>query len=258
VARNAPKNDEPAELTGRAARKAAKRARKAGKTPWYKQIWQVYKMTRKAEPLIWLRLLLILFGVIVVFSLFGLLVWRNHLVYMATLGLPTGLIAALFVLLRRAERAAYAQIEGQEGASAAAIGQIRRGFTFESDPVAIDQRSHAMVFRGVGRPGVVLVAEAPQGSEARVEKLVEAERRKINRVAPDVPVVVLRTGNQAGQVPLRKLARTIQRLRPAISKAEIAVVIRRLKALSSMPIGIPKGIDPTRPPKIDRKALRGR
>jgi hypothetical protein len=174
---------------------------------------------------------------------------------MAILGLPMGVLAALFVLTNRAERAAYAKIEGQEGASAAGIGQIRRGWTFEEQPVGIDARTHSMVFRGVGRAGVALVAEGP--SQGRVAKLIEAEKRKVNRVAPDIAVIVIEVGNEAGQVPLRKLSRKIQRLKPTLSKAEVAVVINRLKAIGGTPLPLPKGIDPLRA-RPDRKALRGR
>jgi hypothetical protein len=240
-------------LKGRALKKARKAARPK-KTPWFKQIWQVFQMTRQTEPLIWLWMLLIWVGTIALFMAFGQWVWHRHVIYMTILAVPTGLIGSLFLLTNRAEKAAYARIEGQEGASAAALGQIRRGFTFEDQPVAIDPRSHAMVFRGVGRPGVILVGE---GTGGKLTKLMEGERRKVNRVAPDIPVLEFVTGNGEGQVPLRKLARTVQRSRNAISKAEVVVVQHRLKALGGMPLPIPKGIDPMRA-RPDRKGMRGR
>ncbi|MDR3201821.1 MAG: DUF4191 domain-containing protein [Bifidobacteriaceae bacterium] len=239
----------------RKAKRSAKKAAKKAKTPWYKQIWQVFQMTRQTEPLIWLWMLATLVGVVAVAAAVGLWVWPGHVAYMSVLGTPVGLLGAMYLLMNRAERAAYAKIEDQEGASQAALGQIRRGWTFHSEPVAVDPRSRGMVFRGVGRAGVVLVAEGP--SPVRVAKLIENEKRKVSRVAPDVPITVFETGKGPDQVPLRKLARKIQRLRPKLSKAEVSVVIGRLRAIGSASIPIPKGVDPMRA-RPDRKAMRGR
>jgi hypothetical protein len=246
--------DTPAPKKGRKAAKAAKAA-KPKKTRWYKQIWQVFQMTRQTEPLIWLWLLLVFAGIVAVSCAVGLFAWRGHAVYMTILGTPLGFLAAMILLMNRAERAAYAKIEEEDGASSAAIGQIRRGWAFEEKPVAFEQRTMSMVFRGVGRPGVVLVADGR--SRVRLQKLVEAERRKVARVAPDVPIIVFETGNGEGQVPLRKLSRKIQRQRPKLSRAEVAVVTNRLRAISVNPLPIPKGIDPTRA-RPDHKAIRGR
>ncbi|MDR1426864.1 MAG: DUF4191 domain-containing protein [Bifidobacteriaceae bacterium] len=250
-----PTPTQPATRTEKRAAKRAAKAAKPKKTRWFKQIWQVFQMTRKVEPLIWLWMALVFLGVVGVAVLIGLFGWRGHAIYMGVLGTPTGLLGAMYLLMNRAERAAYSRIEGQEGASSAAIGQVRRGWSFEEDPVALDPKSHAMVFRGIGRPGVMLIAEGAPPN--RVAKLVEAEKRKVTRVAPDVPVIVLTTGRDEGQVPLRKLARVIQRQRPKLSKAEVAVVQNRLKAIGGLKAPIPKGIDPMRI-RPDRKAFRGR
>jgi hypothetical protein len=245
-------------LAGRAQAHRAKRAARAArprKTRWYKQIWQVYLMTSQGEPLIWLWMLLILLGVVIVCVAIGLFAWKGHAVYMAVLGAPMGLLGAMYLLMNRAEKVAYARIEGKEGAAAAAIGQVRRGWTFEEEPVAIDPRSHAMVFRGVGRAGVILVGDG--GPPGRLTKLIDAEKRKVNRVAPEVPIITLVVGRDEGQVPLPKLARKIQSQRPKLAKAEVAVVQNRLKALGGLRPPIPKGIDPVRA-RPDRKAFRGR
>ncbi|MDR0433423.1 MAG: DUF4191 domain-containing protein [Bifidobacteriaceae bacterium] len=244
-----------ARAEARAAKRAAKRGGKPAKTRWYKQIWQVFQMTRKVEPLIWLWLLLVFLGVIAIAVAIGLFAWKGHAVYMGALGTPLGLLAAMYLLMNRAERAAYQNIEGKEGASSAALGQIRRGWTFHEEPVAIDPKTRAMVFRGVGRAGVVLVAEG--GPPTRLTRLIDAEKRKVARVAPDIPVVVMTVGNEPGQVPLRKLSRKIQRQRARLSRAEVAVVQNRLKAIGGLKAPIPKGVDPLRA-RPDRKALRGR
>ena len=46
----------------------------------------------------------------------------------SSFGILTGMLAVLIVFGRRAERAAYAQVEGQPGAAAAALQMLRRGW----------------------------------------------------------------------------------------------------------------------------------
>ena len=117
-----------------------------------------------------------------------------------------------------------------------------------------DFTSAAVVYRALGRAGVVLVGEGPTG---RVQKLLVAEKKRVERVAPGVPVTLMRVGNGEDEVPINKLASKVQRLRPAITKDEMSVVNKRLKALGGMKAPLPKGIDPTRA-RMDRKALRGK
>jgi len=237
-----------------AAKRTAKRAGKTKKTRWYKQIWQVFQMTRKAEPLIWLWMLLIVVGVVGLGLLFGLFVWHGHAVYMSIVSVPMGLVGALVLLARRAERAAYAQIEGQPGAAFAALGQIKRGWAVDQEPIAVDPKSQDMVFRAVGRAGVVLIGD---GHPGRLNRMMKKEQQRIGRLAPGVPVVKLVVGNDEGQVPLIKLARKLQRLKPSMSKGEVAAVSSRLKSMGGLKLPMPKGIDPMRA-RPDRRALRGR
>ncbi|MDR1150968.1 MAG: DUF4191 domain-containing protein [Bifidobacteriaceae bacterium] len=255
ASRPRPADPPPTPTLTRAEKRAAKRAARADKPRWYKQLWQVYRMTRENDPRIWLWMSLVFLGVVAVAVALGLFAWKGHAIYLGVLGVPLGLLGAMYLLMNRAERAAYARIEGKEGASSAAIGQVKRGWVFAEEPVAIDPRSHAMVFRGVGRAGVVLVAEG--GPTGRLAKLVDGEKRKVSRVAPEIPVIVLTAGTGPGEVPLRKLARTIQRQRPALSKAEVAVVQNRLKAIGGLKLPIPQGVDPLRV-RPDRKGMRGR
>jgi hypothetical protein len=259
VASKSPSKDpwaEP-EPTGRAAKKAAKRAQKAAKTKkerWYKQIAQVYKLVAKAQPLIWLWLLLIFLGVEGVGILIGAFVWTGRLGYMAFLSAPIGLLAATMFLARRAESTAYGRIEGHPGAAASALGTIRRGWTIEEEPIAADPKTMDMVFRAVGRPGVVLIGD---GNPNRVKNMLKKERQRVARVVPSVPIHELVVGHDEGQVPLAKLVRKMRRLRPALNKTALAEVNRRIHSIGGMRLPVPKGIDPLRA-RPDRKALRGR
>lgn len=225
---------------------------KVKKTRWYHQVWQAYQMTRKNDPAVTWIVLAVFFGIIVVGLVIGLLI--NHWVYVLLLSIPFAALGAMFILARRAETAAYTQIEGQPGAAFAALGTIRRGWTFTQEPVAVDPRTQDMVFRGVGKPGVVLVGEGPP---ARIAKLLESERKRTARVISGAPITLIQVGDGEGQVPLRKLPREVQKLRGKLTKAEISEVSKRLTALGGIKLPVPKGVDPMRA-RPDRKGMRGR
>lgn len=228
----------------------AKKPKKQGRIA---QIRMVFTMTRKADPAVvwWMVLTFVVTLVVGVGLGFAL----GHPIYMTVLFVPMAVMLALIVMARRAERAAFAQLAGQPGGTAAALKNLRRGWVVEEAPVAVDPRTQDMVFRAVGRPGVVLVTEGPM---PRVAKLAEQQSRHVKRVLGEgVPVIVLHAGDGEGQVPLIKLARVLTRRRPALSKGQVSEVAKRLKALGGVKIPMPKGIDPTRM-RPDRKAMRGR
>ncbi len=181
------------------------------------------------------------------------LVWRGHLAYSLIVALPFALLAAMWLLAKRAETAAYRSIEGQPGASIAALRSITKGWEFGEEPVAVDPRTQDLVFRGLGRPGVVLVSEGPP----RVTRLLESERKKIARVLPNVPIHVIQSGDADGQVPLKKLPNTVRKLKKTLTTREVAEVSKRIKALGGMRVPLPKGVDPMRA-RPDRKGLKGR
>lgn len=225
---------------------------KPKKTRWYHQVWQAYQMTRRNDPAVTWWMLAVFVGIVALGLLIGTLIGQT--VYVLLLSLPVALAGVTLVLGRRAEKAAYAQIEGQPGASIAALRSIRRGWTFPEEPVAIDPRTQDVVFRGLGRAGVVLVGEGPAH---RASRLLEAERKRTARVLPSVPITLIQSGNDEGQVPLRKLPRAVQKLKPKLTKQEVAEVSKRLTALGGMRPPVPKGIDPMRA-RPDRKGMRGR
>lgn len=243
-----------------AKKDGAEGAPKPKKTRWYRQIAQIYSSARAVDPAITWWMTGAFVGVLAVAVAIG--AYFNAPVYAVFLGMPLALLAAVIVLSRRAERAAYRQIEGQPGAAGAALNSIRRGWYLEEQPVAADVTrgadiaSAAVVFRALGRPGVVLVAEGPP---ARAKKLLATERRKVERVAPGVPVTLLRVGTDAGEdvVPVNKLAMKVQRMKPVLTKDEVAAVHKRLRSLGTMRPPMPAGIDPTKI-RMDRRAMRGR
>ena len=222
------------------------------------QIRDVYRITKQSDPNIGWYMLLTFLAVFAVFLIIGLIFKMP--VFLGIFGVLFGILAATIIMSRRAERAAYSQIEGQAGAAGAALTSIRRGWYTDREPVAADVAragdigSAAMVYRALGRPGVVLVGEGPT---SRVQKLLAAEKKRVERVAPGVPVTTLRVGNGDDEIPLSKIASKVQRLKPQITKDEMAMVNKRLKALGGLRAPLPPGVDPTKA-RMDRRALRGK
>jgi len=245
-----------------ARKKSAKSTepKKAGRFRQLGQIREVFTAARSVDPLIGWWMALAAVGALAVMVVIGLLV--NMPIYFLILGLPLAALAASMTLSIRAKRAAYKSIQGKPGAAGAALSSLRKGWYFEQQPVAAeagragDMASAAMVFRATGRPGVVLVAEGPT---VRATKLAEAERRKISRIAgASVPVTVLRIGEGGGkdEVSIRKVASKLQKMKPVLTKEEVAAVNKRLKAMGGMRPPLPAGVDPNRV-RMDRKAMRG-
>ena len=201
-----------------------------------KQIVLTYKMTRRADTRIgWILggVGLVTFGVLLAI---GFLV--GHPVYMGILGGMLGLLATAIVFGRRAERAAFGQMEGQVGAGAAVLENIGRGWT--TTPAVAMNRSQDVVHRAVGRAGIVLVAE---GNPNRLRSLLSSEKKRMARVVSDVPVHDFIVGDAEGQVSLKKLRASMLKLPRALSGGQVTQVNDRLRAMgdlmSNMPI--PKG-----------------
>ena len=217
----------------------------------FKQIGNIFQMTRRNDPnLVWIMAGVFL-GVVAVGLLIGLLI--NNWITMLIIAIPLGLLGAMLVLSRRAERAAFGQLEGRPGAAGASLSVLRRGWIVEEQPVAVNPRSQDAVFRAIGRPGIVLVTEGPA---TRVRTLVDGERRRMSRIVPNVPIHIIQTGRGENQVPLQQVAKKMKKMDKALTKQEVQAVNKRLAALGSK-LPIPKGIDPYKA-RPDRRAMRGR
>jgi Domain of unknown function (DUF4191) len=189
-------------------------------------------------------------GIIVVFVLVGL--FTGTAAFLIPLGVLLGLLAAMIVFGRFAQRAQFSAIEGQPGAAAAVLQNMRGNWTVT--PAVTANRNLDVVHRAVGRPGVVLVGE---GAPARVAGLLAAEKKKTARVAHDVPIFEFQVGDGEGQIPVRQLQRKVMRLPRNLRPAAVSDLNYRLKALQpsmQMPKGpMPKG---ARQPKMPRPKVR--
>jgi hypothetical protein len=212
------------------------------------QIRQAYSMTRKSDPRVGWVTLGVFLGVLVVMVAIGVLL--GHPVYVGIMGVMFAFLAATIVFGRRAEKAAFSQVEGQPGAAAAALNMLRKGWTVT--PGVAVTRNQDLVHRAVGRPGVVLIAEG--GGPSRLGNLLAQEKKKVARFVPDVPIYDFQAGNDEGQVPLRKLNKHLMKLPRNLKNDQVSEVNRRLKALGSMSLPIPKG---PMPRNIQRGGPRG-
>ncbi len=203
------------------------------KTPRFKEFRDAYKITKSVKPWIGALLgsiVLIVFAIAVTLGVIG-----GHPIYAGFIGLPLALIAALITFTRIASTAAYASIEGQIGAGASVLLAIRKGWT--TTPAVAVNKNQDMVHRSVGRAGIVLTGEGGQA----VRQLIQDERKKSERYAPGAPIIEVIVGEGAGQVPLRKLQKHLQKLPKKLSAHQMRELRSRLKAVGGMSLPIPKG-----------------
>lgn len=222
------------------------------------QMRQAYRITKQNDRNIGLILLLAFIvgagvtAIVLRLVLGSGILWTIITVVFAIL---VGILTALAIFGRRAEKAAYAQVEGQAGAAAGALQMMRRGWT--TKPAVGFNKNQDVVHRAVGRPGIVLIGEGT--STGRVRTLLTAERKKHERiVGPDVPVVEVVVGRGDGEVPLPRLTRHLKKLPKAIKPGEQTAVINKLKALDAMrpTAPMPRGPMPTST-KGARRMMRG-
>ncbi|WP_406057783.1 DUF4191 domain-containing protein [Streptomyces sp. NBC_01077] len=218
------------------ARKANTGSADAANQGRLKQIALTYKMTRKADPKVGLVVAGV--GIVVLGVLLAIGFLIGHPVYLGILGFVLALLAAAIVFGRRAERAAFGQMEGQPGAAAAVLQNVGRGWT--TTPAVAMNRNQDVVHRAVGRAGIVLVAE---GNPNRVKTLLAAEKKRMNRVVVDVPVTDIIVGDGEDQVPLKKVRTTMLKLPRVLTGPQVTAANDRLRAMgdlmSNMPL--PKG-----------------
>jgi hypothetical protein len=215
------------------AKEAAKARREASRER-RKQIIQAFKVQRREDK--WLLPLMIGALLLCAAAAFGIgYIWGLHWMSLP-LGIGLGLLAAVIIFGRRVQRTVYARAEGQLGAAAWAL-QNMRGRWRVTPAVAGTTQADA-VHRVIGRPGIVLVAE---GAPHRVKNLIAQEKKRIARVVGETPIYDIHVGNDDGQVPLKRLQAHIMKLPRNITPKQIDTLESRLSALASRGAAVPKG-----------------
>jgi len=228
-------------------RKAAAKADSPGRI---KQIRMVAGIVHKENPKALPIVALTGIGVIALFVILGLVL--NLAAFLIPVGVLIALSAAMIVFGRFAQSAQYSAIAGQPGAAAAILQSMRGNWTVT--PAISANRNMDVVHRSVGRPGVVLIGE---GSPSRLPSMLAAEKKRIARVAYDVPIYDIQVGDEAGQVPIRKLQRHIMKLPRNLKTDAVIDLNNRLKALPQS-LQMPKGPLPKtgRMPKAPKPKFR--
>lgn len=223
------------------------------KKRWYDNFVAAFKVTKRSYPQIgWIMLAATIAAVAFTVVITWLL--NFHVIAIVVFALTMTALVPMMILALLVKRAMYKQIDGTIGAVYGVISQLRRGWSVEEEPVAAN-RQRDLVWRIVGRAGVVLLAEGPKN---RVRELVERQSREDRRIVTNVPVHCIYVGNGDGQVPLGSVEKELRRLPKKLHRNEVPLVVNRLLAMKARrQAPIPQGIDPKNA-KISRRALRGR
>ena len=230
------KSQSAAEL--KAAKAQAKATRKAQSKQRRTQLWQAFQMQRKEDK----RLLPYMIGafVLVLALSVGLGLYTGGFTkyLMIVLGVALGLMVAFIVFGRRAQKNVYRKAEGQTGAAAWALENMR-GKWRVTPGVAVNGHFDA-VHRVIGRPGVIFVGE---GSPARVKSLLAQEKKRTARLIGEMPIYDVMVGTEEGEVPLNKLERHLTKLPVNITVKQMDTLENKLVALGTKagPAAIPKG-----------------
>lgn len=212
----------------KAARAEAQAARKAAARERRTQLWQAFNIQRQEDK----RLLPYMIGafVLIVGISVGVGIWAGGLtmITMIPLGVVLGGLVAFIVFGRRAQKSVYSKAEGQTGAAAWALDNLR-GKWRVTPGVAATGHFDA-VHRVIGRPGVILVGE---GSASRVRPLLAQEKKRTARLIGDVPIYDIVVGDGEDEVSLAKLERHLTRLPANITVKQMDTLESRLAALGS-------------------------
>ncbi|MDT4992807.1 MAG: hypothetical protein QOH97_2699 [Actinoplanes sp.] len=200
-----------------------------------KQIGQVFAFTAKQDrwfvPLLMAAVLIPLAGAVVL-VLFGLgWTW-------IPVGVLIALLAALIVLNLRSNAAMMNAAEGQPGAAAQIVENMRGDWRVR--PAASSTTQFDMVHVVIGRPGVILLGE---GHAQRVRGLMGQEKRRLSKVIGSAPIYDYMIGPGEGELSVRKLRSTVMKLPRNLTGKDVNALDKRLGALMARP-QMPKGAIP--------------
>lgn len=211
----------------KAAKKAVRDRRRAASKERRKQMWQVFQQLRKTDKKLLPYILLAVLGPIIAFVAISLVLdWPLWL--FAPLGVLIGILGGFIVFGRRAQSNTYEQAEGQPGASAWSLDQLRGQWRVTHN---VAGNTHLdVVHRVVGRPGIVLVSD---GAPHRVKPMLAQEKKRLARIVGTTPIYEVVVGNDEGQVALKGLNRFITKLPNNISAARMDEIDAKLAAMAA-------------------------
>jgi len=226
---------------GKADPKAKAAKAKAPRGQRIRQLIQAYKLTYARDRQLPLWMALAFVGAAAVIFLINFLA-GIALVIGIPIAVIFGVLAATFVFGRRAQKAAFNQVEGQPGAAGWVLGNMRGDWRV-TQGVQVNAQLDA-VHRVLGRPGVILVGE---GAPHRVKPLLAQEKKRVARVVGDTPIYDVILGDGEGEVPIRRLNNHLVKLPRNLSQAQVNALEKRMAALGGTKAApLPKGPMPTR------------
>jgi Domain of unknown function (DUF4191) len=221
------KNDKAAAKAAAQERRAASKARRA-------QLLQAFNLQRREDKAL-LPLMIGVFLAVTVVAL-GVGFLLGQLWFVLPLGIILGAFGAVLIFGRRVQRNVFAKAEGQPGAAAWALENLRGGW--KVTPAAAGTTQLDAVHRVIGRPGVVLVAE---GAPHRLKPLLAQEKKRVSRLIGDTPIYDVTVGNGEGQIPLAKLPRHLAKLPRNVTTAQVEELENKLAILATRGAAMPKG-----------------
>lgn len=222
-------------------KRLAKAAKKAQRKQTRGQMWQAFQLQRKRDnrlvPYMLLSVLVPVALMLLLSLVFG--AWWFNLV----IGLIIGATIAMVVFSRRLQAGVYDQIEGQAGAAAWALTNLRSGVGLKwITETGVATNSHMdAVHRVVGVPGVILVGE---GTRSRLKPMMAQERRRLARILGDTPIYDMYVGDGDDEVEVRKIQTALMKLPRNIKKNQVDGLNNRIVSisrLSSREASLPKG-----------------
>lgn len=206
------------------------------KTPkWISQVIESYKFTKPLDPSISWALPLTFVGSFAAIFGLGTALGDGALgLILKFTAFAWAILLTLLVFGKKAEKAAYASVEGVPGAAAQVLTTLKGGW-FTTPAVEIN-KNQEIVHRLVGRPGVILIIEARIGSP-----IASVARQKAARWVGETPITEVFVGHGEGQVPMAKLTRAVRKLPKVLRPAEVTELRRKLDAAAGGSLPIPKG-----------------
>lgn len=200
-----------------------------------KQIGQVFSFTAKQDK--WFVPLLVA-AVLIPLALTVLAVLLGLGYVWIPVGVMIGVLGGLIVLNLRSNAAMMNAAEGQPGAAASIVENMRGDWRVR--PAASSTTQFDMVHIVIGRPGVILLGE---GQPQRVRTLMGQEKRRLSKVIGNAPLYDYMIGRGEGEVPIRKLRTTVMKLPRNLTGKDVNALDKRLAALMARP-QMPKGAIP--------------
>jgi hypothetical protein len=200
-----------------------------------KQIGTVFSFTAKQDK--WF-VPLVAVAVLIPAALTTALILLGYGWIWLPLGVMITLLAVLIVLNLRSNAAMMSAAEGQPGAAASILENMRGDWRVRA--AASSTTQYDMVHVIIGRPGVILLGE---GQPQRARNLIIQEKRRLSKVIGNAPMYDYIVGQGDGELPIRKLRTTVMKLPRNLTGKDVNALDKRLGALMAKP-QMPKGAIP--------------